>query len=188
MRRGRTLRRIAADSARWSEGDRAWLLTNGSEVTLSSDAPASQPDAGGAEVIRQRAIEQFVTDLTPQVLLVRQYVQFASMLSLSQINQMLQASHVTDRDALLRYRYSRFSSVLINLLVLWLTLPCFLLREPANLMRQSIQAAFLAIPATVGSAIGMMVDMPGIPPAASVFLPVVVLGLMCLFPWTFFKT
>ena len=185
---GRTVRRIAADSARWSEGDKSWLLSNGSVVTLSSDVPASQPEDSGAEVIRKRGIERFVTDLTPHVLLVRQYAQFASMLSLSQINQMLQASHIADRDALLRYRYSRFSSVLINLLVLWLTLPCFLLREPANLLRQSVQAAFLAIPATVGSAIGMMVDMPGIPPAASVFLPVVVLMLMCLFPWTFFKT
>jgi hypothetical protein len=139
-------------------------------------------------VLTQPASEFPPTDLTPQVLLVRQHAQFASMLSLGQIREMLQMPHVPDRDTLLRYRYSRFSSVLVNLLVLWLALPCFLLREPANLLRQSILAASLAIPATVGSAIGMMVSLPGIAPAASVFLPVVVLMFMCLFPWTFFKT
>jgi len=149
---------------------------------------ATAPTTMGTEVIRTRAVDRFVTDLTPQALLVRRYNEFASMLSLQQIGRMLETPHVADRASLLRYRYSRFSSVLVNLLVLWLTLPCFLLREPANLLRQSVMAASLAIPASVGSAIGMMIDMPGIPPAASVFLPVIVLMFMCLFPWTFFKT
>lgn len=191
--RGRTLRRISADEATWSAPDNAWLLTNGVEIVLTADTPATSTATGaegnrGDEIIHKRALDRFTTDLTPQVLLARHYNQFASMLSLSQISQMLQTPRVADRDSLLRYRYSRFSSVLVNMLVLWLTLPCFLLREPANLLRQSMMAASLAIPASVGSAIGMMVDMPGIPPAASVFLPVVVLGFMCLFPWTFFKT
>jgi lipopolysaccharide export system permease protein len=203
---GRTLRRIAADSATWSDDDQAWVLKNGVAVSLRDDAAAppeatgdsatpadasNEASAGGAdsqEVISRQPIDRFHTDLTPQVLLVRRYAQFASMLSLSQIRQMLQTPRVPDRETLLRYRYSRFSSVLVNLLVLWLSLPCFLLREPANLLRQSILAASLAIPATVGSAIGMMTSLPGIPPAASVFLPVVVLMFMCLFPWTFFKT
>lgn len=218
---GRTVRRIAAEEARWSEKDNAWLLTGGVEVMLVDDiaqASANSSDAkpqatsepagadgvagvgggggagsvggGGAgnEVIRKRAIGRFGSDLTPQVLLVRRYNQFASMLSLSQISQMLATPRIPDRESLLRYRYSRFSSVLVNMLILWLTLPCFLLREPANLLRQSMLAASLAIPASVGSAIGMMMSMPGIPPAASVFLPVVMLGFMCLFPWTYFKT
>lgn len=203
---GRTLRRIAAEEATWSASESAWMLKNGLEIMFASDVqpvpgqsatgPAAASDgvadspngAPGTDVIRKRAIDRFSTDLTPQVLLVRRYNHFASMLSLSQISQMLATPHIPDRESLLRYRYSRFSSVLVNMLILWLTLPCFLLREPANLLRQSMMAASLAIPATVGSAIGMMMSMPGISPAASVFLPVVMLGFMCLFPWTFFKT
>ncbi len=181
---GRTMRRTSADKATWSEPEKAWMLSNGVEVVLSSEEEV----AAGAEVFRIREVDRFTTDLTPHMLLVRRYTQFASMLSLGQISEMLATPRIADRETLLRYRYSRFSSILINLMVMWLTLPCFLLREPANLLRQSVQAAALAIPASVGSAIGMMVDMPGIPPAASVFLPVVVLGFMCLFPWTFFKT
>ena len=120
--------------------------------------------------------------------MVRRFNQFAAMLSMNQISQMLDTPMLQARDALLRYRYSRFSSVLVSLLVLALTLPSFLLREPANLLRQSVQCAALAVPATVGSAIGMMVEMPGISPAVGVFLPVIVLGFMSLVPWTHFKT
>ncbi len=204
---GRTVRRISAKQATWSADDGTWALTDGVAVRLrqglaepettneingetgegsAAASPATAPAT--PEIILTQPIAEFRTDLTPQVLLVRQHAQFASMLSLGQIRDMLQTPRVPDRDTLLRYRYSRFSSVLVNLLVLWLTLPCFLLREPANLLRQSILAASLAIPATIGSAIGMMVSLPGISPAASVFLPVVVLMFMCLFPWTFFKT
>jgi hypothetical protein len=73
-------------------------------------------------------------------------------------------------------------------LILGLSLPCFLLREPANLLRQSILCASLAIPATIGAAIGTMVQLPGIPPAVGVFLPAVVLMFLSIFSWTFFKT
>jgi lipopolysaccharide export LptBFGC system permease protein LptF len=213
---GRTVQRVSAARATWSEEDAAWRLDDGVAVrlrepwdsqeaqepaadsaesltdaaapTTTASTQASAGDATTPAVILSQVISEFPTDLTPQVLMVRQHAQFASMLSLGQIRDMLQTPRVPDRETLLRYRYSRFSSILVNLLVLWLTLPCFLLREPANLLRQSIMAASLAIPATVGSAIGMMVSLPGIAPAASVFLPVVVLMFMCLFPWTFFKT
>jgi len=182
---GRTKRRITASQAVWAEELNAWKLTDGRGML-----PGSQNPAVGESVMRTETVEQWPTDLSPRALMVRRHNQYATMLSLDQINQMLATGRMSDRekDKLLRYSYSRFSSVMVNLLVLLLTLPCFLLREPANLLRQSVVAASLAIPATMGSAIGMMVDMPGIPPALGVFLPVIALGFMALFPWTFFKT
>ncbi|HRP63510.1 MAG TPA: hypothetical protein PK400_09480, partial [Phycisphaerales bacterium] len=71
---------------------------------------------------------------------------------------------------------------------LGLTLPLFLLREPANLMRQALICAGLSIPAMLGAGIGMLVDLPGIPPAAGVFLPVLILLFVAVVPWSFFKT
>jgi lipopolysaccharide export system permease protein len=198
--RGRTLRRISASEAKWSDEEAAWLLTDGVAL-MRAGTPAGGGRAGnhGSEsrgttsggtdsLIMSEPVLAYRSDLTPQILMVRNFNQYASMLSLNQISQMLETPTIATRDSLLRFRYSRFSSVLVNLLVLALTLPCFLLREPANLLRQSIMCASLAIPATVGSAIGMMIEMPGIPPAVGVFLPVIVLGFMALFPWTFFRT
>jgi len=182
---GRTKRRITATQAAWSEEQNAWRLTEGRGTLPGGNDPTL-----GEVAMRIEPVHSWPTDLSPRALMVRRHNQYATMLSLEQINQMLDTGRVADRekDKLLRYSYSRFSSVMVNLLVLLLTLPCFLLREPANLLRQSVMAASLAIPATMGSAIGMMVDMPGIPPALGVFLPVIALGFMALFPWTFFKT
>ena len=138
--------------------------------------------------LQRDPIDQYATDLDPRVLTVRRHNQFAAMLSLGQISEILDSGGVADTDALLRYRYARFATVVMNLLVIGLTLPCFLLREPANLLRQSLLCAALAIPAVLGSAIGMMADLPGIPPAGGVFLPIVILLFVALVPWTYFRT
>ena len=179
---GRTVRRITASQAVWSEAQKAWQLTDGKAITRHvSESDSPQP-------MLTESLATYPTDLTPRVLMVRRFNQYATMLNLNQIAQMLNSPAMKDREALLRYRYARFSSVLVSVLVVVLTLPTFLLREPANLLRQSVLCASLALPATLGAAIGMMVAMPGIPPAVGVFLPVIVLGFMSLFPWTNFKT
>ncbi len=182
---GLTTRRITAREAVWEDSRNAWRLTEGRAVRLT-------PGGGGADSIdadlRVAAIEYYETDLDPRVLLIQRHGEFAAMLSLRQISEMLSSETVSEIRTLLRYRYTRFASVLVNLLVLGLCLPCFLLREPANLLRQSLLCAGLALPAMLGAAIGMMVDLPGIPPAAGVFLPVIILMVVALVPWTQFKS
>ncbi len=130
----------------------------------------------------------FATDLDPNALIVRRHADYAGMLSLVQIEQMLDSGRVLDTARLLRHRYARFAAVAVNLLVLLIALPSFLLREPAPLMRQAVVCATMALPALTGSAIGMMVEMPGIPPAVGVFLPVIVLIPVAAARWTFLKT
>ena len=186
--RGRTSRRITARQAAWSESQKSWILTDGVAIR-----PRSQDEASPSDISHKEVVTAYPTDLTPHTLLVRRYNQFAAMLSSKQIFEMLHTPYVnerdtTHRDTLLRYQYSRLSSIVVNLLVMALALPCFLLREPASLLRQSVLCASLTIPATIGSAIGTMVQLPGIPPAVGVFLPAVVLMFFSIFPWTFFKT
>jgi lipopolysaccharide export system permease protein len=181
--RGRTRRRISADSAVWDAQHNGWSFTNGIAITLQ---PATQNDS--AATSRTEPISLYQTSLSPQVLIVRRYGQFAGMLSLSQIRQMLDTPGIADAPTLQRHQYARFSVVLVNLLVLWITLPCFLLREPSNLLVQTVMCASMAIPGMMGAAIGMMVEMPGIPPAVAVFLPVLVLIPVALARFTYIKT
>ena len=77
-------------------------------------------------------VAAYASGLTPQVLLVRHYSEFSSMLSLGQIDQMLRIQGIMDRSSLRRHQFSRFAAALVNMLVLILTLPTFLLREPAS--------------------------------------------------------
>ena len=119
---------------------------------------------------------------------MRQYRQFAAMLSIKQIKKLLKSGQPEDRDVLVRFRYSRFTTVLINMLLLVITLPFFLLREPANLLRQSLLCAGVAIPAMLGALIGLTMDLPGIASIVEVFLPGLVLIPIAMFQVTLIRT
>ena len=87
--------------------------------------------ADGTPVSMQRTTEVgFPTSLSPRVLVLRRHGAYASMLSLRQIEEILANPGAVDRESLIqslsRYRWSRFSSVFVNVLLMWLALPAFL--------------------------------------------------------------
>ncbi len=180
---GRTVRRVTADDAVWSERDGAWLLTNGRVIMPRTDSGAETTD-----LLLGQPIDLYLTDLTPAVLTIRRFGQFATMLSLSQIREMLQSPGVVDADALVRFAVARFTTILINIVVLVMVLPYFLLREPANLLRNSLLCAAMAIPASMGGLLSMAMPLPGISPVMGVFLPVLVLIPVALFMVSTMKT
>ena len=126
--------------------------------------------------------------MDPSVLTMRRYRQFATMMSLKQIRQALRSPGVVDSDALVRFGFARFTTMLINMLVLAITMPFFLLREPANLLRQSVLCAAMALPAMMGALLGFAASFPGIPPSVSVFLPVLILIPVAMFMASLIKT
>ncbi len=180
---GRTVRRVTADDAVWSEDEGAWRLTNGRVIT-----PRTDSDAQTTDLLVGQPIDRYPTDLTPDVLTMRRYRQFATMLSISQIREMLRSPGVVDADALVRFAIARFTTVLINIVVLVMVLPYFLLREPADLLHKSLLCAAMAIPASMGALLGLAMPLPGIPPVLGVFLPVLVLTPVALFMVSTIKT
>ncbi len=178
--RGRLTGRVSADRATWSEPRQAWLLEGGRAISVQSADLGSveggdiQTEPGAAA-----AVEMLGTDLSPQVLTLRHYEQFSTMLSLRQIRAMLDSPGITNVRTLLRQRFSRFSMVLVNLLVMVVALPSFLIREPANLLKRSVTCSGIAIVSLLGAGIFMLMDLP-IAPAVGVFLPVIVLFPLAL--------
>jgi hypothetical protein len=187
--RGRTVRRIIAEEAVWAPIERereiveGWRLVGGEAASLDRD-----PGADRTTGLSREPVDFYPTSLSPKVLIVHRHGQYAAMLSLRQIARMLETPGVADEAALRRHQLTRFSAVLVNVLVMWLCLPTFLLRQPANLLTRSLMCAAVGIPALLGSAIFMMADLPGISPAVSVFLPVVVLIPIVLAQWTYVRT
>jgi len=180
---GRTVRRVTADEAVWSDEADAWLLVNGRAM-----APRTGTGSDTTAMLLGQPIDRYESDLTPEVLTMRRFGQFATMLSLGQIRDMLHSPGVVDADALVRFAFSRFTTVFINMVVLIMVLPYFLLREPANLLRNSMLCAAAAIPASMGALIALAMPVPGIPPAIGVFLPVLVLIPVAIFMTSTIKT
>ncbi|MCA9291139.1 MAG: LptF/LptG family permease [Phycisphaerales bacterium] len=167
---GRTVGRVSATSGTWDPAAGAWIL---------HDAVITRPgvdDEGGFATIREeRETYAYPTDLSPDVLTMKQYRQYASMLSLAQIEHMMKTPDIVDAPALARFKYARIASVLVNLVVLVVALPFFMLRAPANMLRQSLLAAATTLPMMLVSVVVITVPLADIPPAVSVFIPVVIL-------------
>ncbi|MDZ4755067.1 MAG: LptF/LptG family permease [Phycisphaerae bacterium] len=167
---GAAIARVEAEVARWNPDLVRYDMDQGTRST------GRTLDANGTTVSEgTTAAAAFVsTDLSPRALTIRRYAQYAQMLSLRQLREMREEGGV-DPGMLSRLTYLRLGSILVNILVLIAAIPFFLLREPANLLRQSILCAAFAVPGTLGSLVAMTVDLPGLPPAVSVFLPAAVL-------------
>lgn len=177
--RGRTVQRIRATSATWDEATDCWLLTDGTSVDVVH--AADQRTAA----MRPEPVDRFCTDLSPNLLTIRRFGQFTGMLSSSQIGQMLDSEDVREADSLLRSRYSRWTSVLVNLLIILIAMPFFMHREPTNLLARSFLCILVVVPLYLMVATFMLVPLPGISPALGAFLPVIVLlpVAMARFGW-----
>jgi lipopolysaccharide export LptBFGC system permease protein LptF len=182
---GRTLERISADAARWDVERSAWILVEG--VSLRRVPVDRGTGAIGEETVRE-PIGMFETSLSPRALTVRRYRQYAQMLSLAQIAEIAESGAGIATDELARYRYSRLAVVLVNMLVLIIALPSFLLREPTSLLRQSVLCAVYTVPVALGAFILMNVSLPGLQPGVAVFFPAVILLVIAMARWTFVRT
>ncbi len=168
--KGTAFARTEAIAANWNPDLDRWDLEGGRRSTSRVvDAEGNSLTDG-----ETTAVDFASTDLSPRALTIRQYGQFAQMLSLSQLREMREEGGVAP-DLISRLTYLRLGSILVNLLVLLAALPFFLVREPVNLLRQSILCSLFAIPGTLGALVAMTAAIPGFAPAVSVFLPAAIL-------------
>lgn len=155
--------RVTADAAVWN--GTGWTLEGGERQRSS---------VASAVATRSRdPVTHITTELDPEMILLNRYGQYRQMLNLGQISNLInkQGQYNPElADEMERIRFGRFAQLLINLLTVLITLPFFMLREPKNLLVQSVLCSGLCLAAQIGGAVGTAVGLPGVPPAASVFL------------------
>lgn len=183
---GRAVSMTSAPEAVWRNG--AWELTDArvERLVLSPTGAESADSTSGAE----GGVLRIATDLDPPSLLLRRYASFSQSLSWRQISAMLRSPRLDPamRQRLERARWSRVSNALSTYLTLVITLPFFLVREPRNMLVQSLKCAPVGIFALLGSVFGAAVDVPGLPVQVSVFLPVLILVPIAIAAWSSVKT
>ncbi len=173
---GLMTRRTSAETARW-DGSK-WVLENGQAFTRR---PIE--GAGAGTRLLPEAVPSFTTDVDPTALRLRRYEGMASNLSTAQVGRIIdrfkkmeQTPAVERRiGALERNRWGRISSAASTILTVIVCLPFFLKKEPANMLKQSLMAAPMALGAFAGTLVGTTASIPGLPAQVGVFLPVVML-------------
>ncbi|MBC7770866.1 MAG: LptF/LptG family permease [Pyrinomonadaceae bacterium] len=167
----RMTRIISAPSAPWKDG--AWVFDPATvDLTGAQVGQATAPSPGAAP-----ARVTIATDLDPKALTLRHYSSFSQSLSWGELTEMLRTPGLEQRlhDRLIRIKYGRISSVISNFLSLLIVLPFFLMREPKNMVAQSLKCAPVGICALLGGVLGASAAIPGVPPGLGVFLPVILL-------------
>lgn len=158
--RGRVARRIQADRASWDGG--GWAFENG---------------RAGAD-----AVDRLTTSLNPRVLVTRRFEGYGNNLSWRQIGDMFEGAPMEPqtRERFERIRWGRYATMAGNLLALVLVLPAFLVREPRNMLTQSMRAAPIAGLALGASAFAPAFALPGAPPQVGVFAAALILAPLAL--------
>ncbi|MFM7807897.1 MAG: LptF/LptG family permease, partial [Planctomycetota bacterium] len=169
--RGRARTRVSAPSATWDAAREAWILKQGKSIRLP-DGPGRSigGDAGDFE----RPVDEVRTNLGPESLLTRRFRIYGQMLSTPQLLE-LRDGGGGDRVQAGRLLAARALGPVVNLLVLVAALPYFLLREPRNLLQQSLRAAAFAVPASITALTLTTLPMPGLPPLLGCALPAALL-------------
>ncbi len=185
---GRTTAMTSAPEAVWRNG--AWELSGARVERLVLAPTGVEADPGAADPVGPDGTLRIATDLDPPSLLLRRYASFSQSLSWRQISAMLKSPRLDPamRQRLERARWSRVSTAASTYLTLVITLPFFLVREPRNMLVQSLKCAPVGIFALLGSVFGAAVDVPGLPVQLSVFLPVLILIPIAIAAWSSVKT
>jgi len=161
-------RRITADQAVWNQKKGGWDLVGGHSQPLDRTGLVVGYVGEGS-----RVETFFKTSLTPEVLQAHRASDYLSMLSFRELRQ-LSKNPAMDGKALQQIIHSRISLVVLNVLVLVMSLPFFLRREPGGSIVYGLMAAGVSMATFFGGFMLMQVGFEHFNPLAAAWLPVVI--------------
>ncbi len=126
---------IVADSARYDPQRQVWKLDRGSRIR------AGDAGQGGLQAsIVYEPVESYPLNLTPDQLVVRQKSEWATLLSVDQMTELINAGRLPNKPAIVMARHVRLTQPLLQLVLIALVVPFFLVREPTSVLAAGGQA------------------------------------------------
>ena len=121
---------IQADSAVYDPQARTWRLDRGARLQVAEAF-------GGSElgrVIRRVGLDEYAFTLSPEQILLRQSSQWADLMSVAQMRDLLQSRNLPNLAAIARSLDARITQVPLAWILMLLAIPFFLTREPGNVL------------------------------------------------------
>lgn len=135
---GVVVRTVEADRATWEAvspipGAGRWRLQRGLERVRTA-VPASALGPQTNESVQP--LDVYESDLSPEVIQLRQTEGWVRFLSVAQLDELLR-SQPPDRAAIVQTKHNRIAGPIVAMVMLLLGLPFFLDRSPANLLNDA---------------------------------------------------
>ena len=165
---GEQVMRVMARQATWDDVAYRWQLTGGYGVRRSRTDSETEPRVPRSP----EPISVFPTNLSPDLLLARRAENYPSLISLAELRR-LESTTGAESIRFSKIMHSRFSLVVVNVLLLTMALPFFLMRQPVNYMRQALKAATVTLSAWGLSLLLLQLNGPN--PLFVAWLPVAIL-------------
>jgi len=121
---------IQADAAVYDEDRGTWVLERGVRIVMREPRGFDSLGAG----LQRDFLDEFAFMLTPEELVLRRDSQWADLLSLRQLTALLQSPNLPNARAINISRHVRLTQPVLQWILLLLTTPFFLIREPTNVM------------------------------------------------------
>lgn len=172
---------IRAGKATWSESDAAWRLESGLAFK-PGDAES------GVGALSGEPIDFYRTELSPKVLITRRAALFVRLQSLQQLQEMRANAALTfdQRERIAQVMWSRFTTLILGVLILLMGLPFFLTRVPGNILINSAKASGITIGAWATGLV--LVQVGGLSALTAALLPVVLFVPISFYLVTTIKT
>ena len=170
--RGALTRRISAASGTWDESGGGWLLR---EVRVVNE-PFARGDDGLVEPrIAHVGSSLIRSDLSPDVLLLRQQASVVRLFSLSTLQAILASpSAAIHHDEVRFYVHDRFSMPVVHVLVALFTIPVFMQREPRPELAPTVKCIALCGMGWIGAIVMQKLAVGPFNPVFAAWLPVIV--------------
>jgi lipopolysaccharide export system permease protein len=181
--------RVTAASAVWDAARNEWVLTNGYRIYREAGAGTLRPEAGA--VGRRESVPTYALNISPEVLLARRQGLYARLLSFGEVQSLMQNEIMKESgqtDTLRQIMHSRFSLLVVNMLVLVMGLPFFLLREPVNMLLQGVKASAVCLGAWCMAMVFLQVGAGELNPVLTAWLPVIPFLPLAAWMVTWIKT
>jgi lipopolysaccharide export system permease protein len=137
---GRPCNLVQADAATYDEQRSVWRLERGVRILMHDPRRAE----GLGAPIEREYVDEYPFTLTPDELVLRRDSQWADLLSLRQLNALLQSRNLANRAMIDMSRHIRLTQPLLQWILLLLALPFFLVREPTNVLAAGGKALLVA--------------------------------------------
>ena len=137
---GRARYLIKADFAKYDPERKTWLLERGERVRMVD----ALKDKDLGERVKPEYPDEYPLTLTPEELVLRRSSQWADLLSIHDLTKLLQSRYLANRPAINMSLHVRLTQPLLQWILLLLTIPYFLGRQPANVMGAGGKALLVA--------------------------------------------
>lgn len=121
---------IMADEAVYQPERHTWELRRGTRLVMGAAFDDRELGSG----LRREPLDEYPFTLSPPEIQLRQSAQWAELMSIRQMNTLLQSRNLPNLPAVARARDIRFTQPLLIWILMVLAMPYFLTREPANVL------------------------------------------------------